>query len=79
MTLVLSDGARVAVIGLSLGIAIALYASKWLEPLLFQVSPRDVLVYATASLTLILAAMLGSRVPAHRASRTDPNIALRAE
>jgi predicted permease len=78
-TLVLSDGARVAVIGLSLGIAIALYASKWLEPLLFQVSPRDVLVYASASLALLLAAMLGSWVPAHRASRTDPNIALRAE
>jgi hypothetical protein len=35
VTLVLSDGARVALIGLSLGIAIALYASKWLEPLLF--------------------------------------------
>jgi predicted permease len=78
-TLVLSDGARVAVIGLTLGIAIALYASKWLEPLLFEVSPRDAVVYTTASLTLLLVAMLGSWIPAHRASRTDPNIALRSE
>jgi predicted permease len=78
-TLVLSDGARVAVTGLTLGIAIALYASKWLEPLLFQVSPRDAVVYATASLTLLLVAMLGSWVPAYRASRTDPNTALRSE
>jgi putative ABC transport system permease protein len=79
VTLVLSDGARVAVIGLTLGIAVALYASKWLEPLLFEVSPRDVVVYATASLTLLLVAMLGSWMPAHRASRTDPNIALRSD
>jgi ABC-type antimicrobial peptide transport system permease subunit len=78
-TLVLSDGARVAVIGLTLGIAIALYASKWLEPLLFEVSPRDAVVYATASLSLLLVAVLGSWVPAHRAARTDPNIALRSE
>jgi putative ABC transport system permease protein len=78
-TLVLSDGARVAVIGLTIGIAVALYASTWLEPLLFDVSPRDAVVYATASLTLLLVAMLGSWIPAHRASRTDPNIALRSE
>ena len=79
LTLVLSEGARVAVIGLTLGIAVALYASKWLAPLLFQVSPRDFVVYAAASVTLLLTAMLGSWVPAHRASRTDPNIALRSE
>jgi ABC-type antimicrobial peptide transport system permease subunit len=36
-------------------------------------------VYTTASLTLLLVAMLGSWIPAHRASRTDPNIALRSE
>jgi len=79
LTLVLSEGARVAVIGLTLGIAVALYASKWLAPLLFQVSPKDFVVYAAASVTLLLTAMLGSWVPARRASRTDPNIALRSE
>jgi len=78
-TLVLSSGARVAVIGLAIGVAVALYASKWLAPLLFDVSPRDGVVYATASLTLFLVAMFGSWVPARRASRTDPNIALRSE
>jgi predicted permease len=78
-TLVLSDGARVAVIGLAIGVTLALYLSKWLEPLLFKVSPRDAAVYVTASLILLLVAMLGSWVPANRASRTDPNIALRSE
>ncbi|HEY6825261.1 MAG TPA: FtsX-like permease family protein, partial [Gemmatimonadaceae bacterium] len=78
-TLVLSDGARVAVIGLAIGVGVAWYASKWLAPLLFEVSPRDAAVYATASLTLLLVAMMGSWVPARRASRTDPNIALRSE
>jgi predicted permease len=78
-TLVLSDGARVAVIGLSIGLAVAWYASRWLEPLLFEVSPRDGVVYGGASLTLLLVAMVGSWAPAYRASRTDPNIALRSE
>jgi len=78
-TLVLSDGARVAVVGLAIGILVALYASRWLAPLLFEVSPRDALVYGTASLTLLAVAMLGSWVPARRASRTDPNVALRSE
>jgi len=78
-TLVLADGARVAVIGLAIGVALALYLSKWLEPLLFGVSPRDAAVYVTASLILLFVAMLGSWMPARRASRTDPNIALRSE
>jgi putative ABC transport system permease protein len=78
-TLVLSDGARVTVIGVTIGIAVALYASKWLEPLLFDVSPRDAAVYVMAAGTLLLVAMLGSWLPAYRASRTDPNIALRSE
>jgi predicted permease len=77
--LVLTDGARVAVTGVGIGVAVALYASKWLEPLLFGVSPRDAAVYVTASVTLLLVAMLGSWMPARRASRTDPNIALRSE
>ena len=78
-TLVLSDGARIALIGLTIGVAVAFYASKWLAPLLFDVAPRDAGVYATASLTLLIVAMVGSWVPARRAARTDPNVALRAE
>jgi len=78
-TLILSDGARIAVIGLAIGVGVAWYASKWLAPLLFDVSPKDAAVYATASLTLLLVAMLGSWVPARRASRTDPNVVLRSE
>jgi len=67
------------IIGLAIGVALALHLSKWLEPLLFRVSPRDTGVYVTPSLTLLLVAMLGSWVPARRASRTDPNTALRSE
>jgi ABC-type antimicrobial peptide transport system permease subunit len=78
-TLVLSDGTRVAGIGLTIGLAVAWYASRWLEPLLFDVSARDTVVYVTASVTLLVVALVGSWIPAHRASRTDPNIALRSE
>ena len=73
------DAAQLAVVGVGIGIAVAWYASRWLAPLLFDVSPRDAVVYATASLTLLAVAMLGSWVPARRASRTDPNVALRSE
>ncbi len=77
--LVLSDGARMAVIGLAIGLAIAAWASRWLEPLLFDVSPRDGAVYVVSAATLLLVAVAGSWVPAYRASRTDPNVALRSE
>ena len=77
--LVLSSGARVATSGVAIGVVIALWASRWLEPLLFDVSSRDKATYITASVVPLAVAMAGSWFPARRAARTDPNIALRSE
>ena len=77
--LVVSEGAAVTLIGISIGCAIALSMSRGIAPLLFQVSPRDPLVYAAVGLLLVVVGIVASLVPAARAARVDPNTALRAE
>jgi len=77
--LVLGEGIRFAVAGILLGGAVALLASKWVDPLLFSVSPKDPAVYGLVATVLLGAAVLASTIPALRASRVDPNVALRAE
>jgi ABC-type antimicrobial peptide transport system permease subunit len=77
--LVLGEGLRLSLVGVGLGGVIALVVSKWVAPLLFQVSPRDPLVFGGVALTLVAVAALASFVPARRAARVDPMQALRAE
>ena len=66
-------------IGLALGIGIALAAAGSLESLLFEVSPRSPAVFGVVGLTLLVVAVVASVVPAWRATRVDPNVALRAD
>jgi predicted permease len=77
--LVLGQGVRFAVAGIVVGAVIALGAGRWLAPLLFSVSPTDPWVYGIVAVVLLVVAMLASAIPAFRASRVDPNVALRAE
>ena len=77
--LVLGEGLRLTVLGLVIGGAIALYASKWVAPLLFRVEPRDPLVFTVVVAVLLGAATLASLIPAMRAARVDPNVALRSD
>jgi predicted permease len=77
--LVLGEGVRFALAGIVLGGAIALGAGRWLGPLLFSVSPRDPMVYGVVAAVLLAAAVLASAIPAVRASRVDPNVALRGD
>jgi predicted permease len=79
LRLVMGDGVRFAVIGVAMGSAIALAAGRWIGPLLFDVSPRDPLVFGAVTAVLICVAGLASMVPGLRAARVDPNVALRAE
>ena len=78
-TLVIGDAVRVAGVGIAIGVAVALWASRWLAPLLYEVRPHDAPVYVIVSVTLLLVAVAASWIPARRAARTDPNVALRAE
>jgi ABC-type antimicrobial peptide transport system permease subunit len=77
--MIVSDGLRLASVGVIVGIAIALWAGKWVKPLLFDVSPRDPGVFVFVTVVLIAVAIAASWIPALRASRVDPNIALRTE
>jgi ABC-type lipoprotein release transport system permease subunit len=77
--LVVRDGLSVAGIGVVIGIAIALWAGKWVQPLLFNVSDKDPAVFAVVAVTLLLVALAACAIPALRATRVDANVALRTD
>jgi ABC-type antimicrobial peptide transport system permease subunit len=76
---VLGESLKVVAYGLAAGVPAALVASAWLSSLLFGVSPNDPLTIVTASLLLAAVAAAAGVLPAWRAARTDPIVALRAE
>jgi putative ABC transport system permease protein len=77
LSLVLGRGARLALAGVLLGLAAAIVLSRSLSSLLFEVSPRDPMVFALAAAVLTTAALLASYLPARRAARVDPAVTLR--
>ncbi|HSK10911.1 MAG TPA: ABC transporter permease [Vicinamibacterales bacterium] len=79
LRLVLREGAILALAGLALGLAGALALTRVLESLLFGVSPTDPATIAAISLVLMLVALAASGVPAWRATRIDPVVAMRGE
>lgn len=79
LKLVVMQGVAFAVAGSVIGLAIALVAARWLEPLLYKQSPRDPVVYLSVAGVMILAGLAASAAPAWRALRADPNRALRAD
>jgi predicted permease len=77
--LVLWQGFRLAAIGIALGLAGAVAATRALRSLLFGVSPTDPLTFVAAPLLLALVALLACWFPARRATRVAPLVALRVE
>jgi ABC-type antimicrobial peptide transport system permease subunit len=75
----LTQGVWLAVIGLVAGVAAALGVSRWIGSLLFQVEASDPWTMAAAGAAVVVAVGLASYVPARRAARVDPLVALRAE
>ena len=75
----LKTGLTPALVGLAAGTAGALALSRLLGAELYEVSPKDPVVFAGVAVVLILVAILASGVPARRAARVDPAIALRSE
>jgi predicted lysophospholipase L1 biosynthesis ABC-type transport system permease subunit len=79
LALILRSGARLVALGLALGLGLAAATGRLLQAFLFQVPPLDPFVYfAVAALFAIIAA-IACMLPARRAVRVDPVIALRAE
>ena len=79
MRMVLGHGRRLTLAGIALGVAGALVVSRLMQQALFQVDPAEPLVYVVLSLTLLLVAEAAAFVPARRATRIDPVVALRSE
>jgi putative ABC transport system permease protein len=77
--LVLGEGLKLALIGVGLGVAVALVSARYLESLLYQVEPRDPLTLGVIVAVLVVVALAACYFPARRASRLDPFAALRTE
>ena len=77
--LVVGEGLRVSLAGIALGTITALIAVRWVGSLLFGVSPKDPAVFSLVAVTLLLVGIVASIVPAWRASRVEPSVALRSD
>jgi predicted permease len=77
--MVLADAGRTTVLGAAAGLAAGLYLSRFLETLLFEVTPLGFWSLALPLGTLLVTALLASALPARRAARVDPAVALRYE
>ena len=60
-------------------VGLALLAGRYVKPLLYQVSDKDPTTFVVVVVTLLVVAVVASFVPALRASRVDPNVALRTD
>jgi putative ABC transport system permease protein len=79
ITLVLRDGMRLVLLGIAIGLAGAFALTRWMSSLLFEISATDPLTFAVIALLVALVALLACIVPARRATKVDPMIALRHE
>jgi len=79
MRLVLRDGARLAAVGVVIGVGAALALTGLMRGLLFEVAPTDPVTFTAAPLLLAVTAMVACAIPAWRATRVDPNATLRRE
>lgn len=75
--MIVRDGVVMTAAGLTLGIALAIAAARALRLLLFGVDPWDPVIFTGVPLVLAAIAMVASVLPARRAARLDPTIALR--
>jgi putative ABC transport system permease protein len=79
LQLVVGAGVRFAIVGIIVGLGITLIAGRFVAPLLYGVSARDPLVLGSVGVLLLAVAAAASAIPAFRATRVDPNLALRAD
>ncbi|HET7025375.1 MAG TPA: ABC transporter permease, partial [Gemmatimonadales bacterium] len=77
--LVLGQGLRLALIGVGIGLVTSLLMTRFLSGLLYDLSTTDPTTFAVLSALLVLVALLASYLPARRATKVDPMVALRAE
>jgi putative ABC transport system permease protein len=79
MKLVLMSGMALALAGIGLGVAGAFALTRLMTSLLFAVKPTDAVTFVTVSLCLLVTALIACYIPARRATKVDPLVALRYE
>jgi predicted permease len=79
VTLVLRQGARLALSGIAIGVVAAAALSRFVDGMLFGLTPLDPATFVGVSVLLATTALLASCIPARRAMRVDPIISIRAE
>jgi ABC-type antimicrobial peptide transport system permease subunit len=79
MTLILKQGATQAAVGVGMGVGLALLVGRGLSAMLYHVSPEDPWALGTSAVVLAGAVMLACWLPARRATRVDPLVAIRNE
>jgi predicted permease len=79
LAMILGQGVRTILVGLAIGLAASLGLTRAISSLLFGIAPGDPLTFAVVSLLLISVALLACYVPARRAAKLDPMVALRCE
>jgi putative ABC transport system permease protein len=77
--MVLRDGVRLVAIGTVLGLVAAVGATRFLRALLYEVEPTSVAEFGIATALLVLVTLCATLLPARRAARTHPGVALRSE
>ena len=79
LAMVMGDGLRLALLGIGLGLGAALLAGSALASLLYGIAPGDPVTMASAGVVLLVVATAASFLPARRAARVDPMVALRSD
>lgn len=77
--MILGQGFWLAIVGSVVGLAISYWLTRLIVKLLFEVAPTDLMTFSIATLVLLFAALLASYLPARRATKVDPIVALRFE
>ena len=79
LRLILAEGLKLALIGVAIGLLAAFALTRWMETMLFGVRPADPLTFAVIAMVLLLTALVACWIPARRATKVDPMIALRCQ
>jgi ABC-type antimicrobial peptide transport system permease subunit len=79
LKLIMGHGVVLTLAGIGLGIGGAVVLARFIQSLLYEVQPRDAVTYVVSCAVLAAVALLASYIPARRATRVDPLVALRHE